>query len=292
MSKVRSILNRVFTQTSSTRQYRAMRKAVFATAILATIAISISTIQISRNGLPLFTFRAGGVGETAGTETDQMFLAKQHRFIPAVLDRSFTTQWHYLKKVIVKPAALLSYRTYTIRPGDTLSSIAARMYGSAASWPSLWWVNRGQIQNPNNINVGQTIRLDAWHPVASWLTSAADSAIPAPPPTRVVAKTVTNTSSPSHSAPVSTAPVQTSAVSTSGDSAFQACVISRESGGNPDVWNASGHWGLYQFSKETWVAHGGDPALFGNADQAYQNEIFWNTFRADGTSDWAPYDGC
>lgn len=75
-------------------------------------------------------------------------------------------------------------------------------------------------------------------------------------------------------------------------SAFQACVIRAESGGNPNIWNASGHWGLYQFSASTWALHGGDPALFGHASAAYQTQIFWNTYNADGTSDWSPYDGC
>lgn len=75
-------------------------------------------------------------------------------------------------------------------------------------------------------------------------------------------------------------------------SAFQACVIRAESGGDAQVMNSSGHYGLYQFSYSTWTLHGGDPALFGHASAAYQTQIFWNTYRADGTSDWAPYDGC
>lgn len=75
-------------------------------------------------------------------------------------------------------------------------------------------------------------------------------------------------------------------------SSFQACVIRAESGGNPGIWNASGHWGLYQFSYGTWVAHGGAPSLFGHAGGGYQTQVFWSTVRADGGSDWSPYDGC
>ena len=37
--------------------------------------------------------------------------------------------------------------SYTIRPGDTLSQIAARAYGSAADWPAIWWANRRQVVN-------------------------------------------------------------------------------------------------------------------------------------------------
>lgn len=75
-------------------------------------------------------------------------------------------------------------------------------------------------------------------------------------------------------------------------SGIQACIIRAESGGNPQIWNATGHWGLYQFSYGTWVAHGGPPADFGHAGVAEQNQVYYNTVAVDGYSDWAPYDGC
>ena len=75
-------------------------------------------------------------------------------------------------------------------------------------------------------------------------------------------------------------------------SSFQACVIAAESGGDAQIWNASGHYGLYQFSEQTWVAAGGSPSLFGHASAAYQTQVFWDAYRLWGTSPWAPYDGC
>jgi len=69
-------------------------------------------------------------------------------------------------------------------------------------------------------------------------------------------------------------------------------VIARESGGNPNVMNASGHYGLYQFSYSTWAAYGGNPADFGHASVAEQNQVFANAIAAGGQSNWAPYDGC
>jgi transglycosylase-like protein len=93
-------------------------------------------------------------------------------------------------------------------------------------------------------------------------------------------------SSPRHSAPrLQSAPVQAT-------SSFQECVITRESGGNAQIWNASGHYGLYQFSYSTWVAAGGAPGAFGHASAGYQTEVFWMAYRLWGTSPWAPYDGC
>ena len=69
-------------------------------------------------------------------------------------------------------------------------------------------------------------------------------------------------------------------------------MIARESGGNSQVMNSSGHYGLYQFSAGTWAAYGGNPADFGNASVAEQNQVFDNAIAAGGESNWAPYDGC
>jgi resuscitation-promoting factor RpfB len=75
-------------------------------------------------------------------------------------------------------------------------------------------------------------------------------------------------------------------------SGFQACVISRESGGDSQVMNSTGHYGLYQFSASTWAAAGGNPNDFGHASVAEQNLVFAQAYAAFGTSPWAPYDGC
>ncbi len=56
--------------------------------------------------------------------------------------------------------------------------------------------------------------------------------------------------------------------------------------------NGTGHYGLYQFSAGTWAAYGGNPADFGNASVAEQNQVFANALAAGGESNWAPYDGC
>jgi hypothetical protein len=91
---------------------------------------------------------------------------------------------------------------------------------------------------------------------------------------------------------VQAAPAQTASTYTGSTGSFQACVIAAESGGNSQVMNASGHYGLYQFSASTWAAYGGNPADFGNASVAEQNQVFANAMAAGGESNWAPYDGC
>jgi hypothetical protein len=75
-------------------------------------------------------------------------------------------------------------------------------------------------------------------------------------------------------------------------SGFQRCVITRESGGNSQVMNASGHYGLYQFSASTWQAYGGSAGSFGHASASEQTRVFDNAMAQGGQSNWSPYDGC
>lgn len=120
---------------------------------------------------------------------------------------------------------------------------------------------------------------------------------PAPAPAPSTASTASYGGSYSSASTAAAAPAptqQTQAPSSYSGStgSFQACVIARESGGNSQVMNSSGHYGLYQFSASTWAAYGGNPADFGNASVAEQNQVFANAMAAGGESNWAPYDGC
>ena len=74
---------------------------------------------------------------------------------------------------------------------------------------------------------------------------------------------------------------------------FAQCVIQRESGGRSQVMNPTGHYGLYQFAYGTWVAYGGNPAAFGHASVAQQNQVFAKAMATPGgANNWRPYDGC
>jgi len=50
-------------------------------------------------------------------------------------------------------------RTYTVRSGDSLSSIAQRLYGNPALWTWLWHVNSATVSNPNSIFVGEVLKV-------------------------------------------------------------------------------------------------------------------------------------
>lgn len=159
---------------------------------------------------------------------------------------------------------------YTVRSGDTLAGIAGREYGNAGCWPGIYAANTRTVRNPNVIYVGQTL------------------GIPAACGTRVAsAVTVTDVVKP---APAARA--QTDGSGYSIDSSFESCVIARESGGNAQVMNSTGHYGLFQFSASTWAEYGGAPSEFGDASAAEQVRVFDNAMAVGGEYNWAPYDGC
>jgi LysM repeat protein len=180
---------------------------------------------------------------------------------------------------------------YTVRPGDTLSSIAGQFYHNPAAWPVIYWGNRDTLRWANIIDVGQVLRIPA-----------EPAHVPSAP--RELAPPVHTASyAPRHAAPA--APVQADPVSQSSPvqtdgyysgaypgGAFGSCVVARESGGDPQIWNASGHYGLYQFAYSTWVAYGGVPSEFGDATVPEQNAVFATALAEGGEDNWAPYDGC
>jgi hypothetical protein len=192
-----------------------------------------------------------------------------------------------------KPSSSIPSR-YTVQPGDSLSSIAGRLYHNAAAWPVLYWGNHGQIRWADIIMAGQVLRVPA--EPARVPAAPAQLAPPPPPPVHTAAAYTPRHASPAPAAaqpavPANTVPITTLSGGWPGG-AFGNCVVQRESGGNPNVWNASGHWGLYQFSASTWAKYGGNPADFGSASVAVQEQVFMNALAQGGASNWAPYDGC
>jgi LysM repeat protein len=175
---------------------------------------------------------------------------------------------------------------YTVKSGDTLASIAQHLYHSADYWPVLFEANKGSVKYANDITAGQVLTVPA---KPAKVPSAPQVLAPAAAPTT---STASSGGSYSSATTTETAPVQTDSVSTGSDGSFQSCVIAAESGGNAQVTNGSGHYGLYQFSASTWAEYGGNPAEFGDATAAEQNQVFDNAIAAGGQSNWSAYDGC
>ena len=174
----------------------------------------------------------------------------------------------------------LALAAVLVQPGNTLSQIAANHGVSLAALEAA----NPQISDYNLIYPGESINLPGG-------TSDPAPGTPAPaqqsaPATAAQYQQPAQPAASSYSSPASTAAVTAPAGS------FQSCVIQHESGGDAQVMNSTGHYGLYQFSASTWAASGGNPADFGHASVAEQNQVFQNAYAQYGTSPWGPYDGC
>jgi nucleoid-associated protein YgaU len=190
--------------------------------------------------------------------------------------------------------------SYTVRSGDSLSGIAQHFYHSSSAWPVIFWTNHGQIRWANEISTGQVLRIPvkpATIPAAPGQLGPAAAPVAAPAYVAAVQSAPVESApvqaAPAQAAPAQAAPAQAAPVTTySGGSGLQQCIISAESGGNSQVMNSSGHYGLYQFSASTWQEYGGSAGSFGNASVAEQNQVFNTAIAAGGASNWTPYDGC
>jgi len=183
-------------------------------------------------------------------------------------------------KRAVHTAAPAKPASYTVRSGDSLSSIAGKVYHKQNAWPVLYWANRDKIRWANIVSEGQVLKVPA---MPAKIPAAPSQLGPAPAAAPVAA---------SAAAPTQATSSVSGSYSGGASSSFEACVIARESGGNAQVMNSSGHYGLYQFSASTWVAYGGSAADFGHASAAEQHQVFSNAVAQGGQSNWSPYDGC
>jgi len=186
---------------------------------------------------------------------------------------------------------------YTVQPGDSLAAIAGRVYHNQAAWPVLYWANHSQIHWADAIQPGQVLQV----PVEpSRIPSPPASLGPTPAP---VPETAVQVGAPSASqqpasstsqdfVPAAVTDESSSYTGGTPGGAFGQCVVERESGGDTQAVNGSGHYGLYQFSASTWAEYGGNPADFGDASAAEQNQVFANALAAGGESNWSAYDGC
>jgi LysM repeat protein len=192
---------------------------------------------------------------------------------------------------VQKSMAAAAPVSYTVQPGDSLSAIAGRFYHNPDAWPALYWANQDKIQWANDIQAGQVLTIP---PEPAQIPSPPAQLAPAYVPKHASTQPVVAQSGPppaTASAPVPAAPDDSYTGGVPGG-AFGQCVVSRESGGQAQIMNSTGHYGLYQFSSSTWAEYGGNPADFGDASAAEQNQVFANALAAGGESNWAPYDGC
>ncbi len=198
----------------------------------------------------------------------------------------------------------------TVHPGDSLSKIAvAQCGGKVNDWTGIYAHNKAVIgSNPNLIQPGMRLKVVCKDP--HYLLVLGHAPAPAAPSVTHQASSyacgdgdgdgydmpcsdLAGAAAPVQAAqPAAPAATYGSASYGGAPGSFQACVIARESGGNPSAVNASsGAGGLYQFLQSTWTALGfpGSPA---GAPVSEQNAAFAKEYAQSGTSAWGPYDGC
>lgn len=185
---------------------------------------------------------------------------------------SATQELAHYKSMMPK---LRTEKVYIVKKGQSLSSISEIVYGSAEYWPALYYANH--IRNANEIFVDHKLRIPP-----------KPRHIPRLPFIKTIS-TVAHVTTPVNTQP---APVNPGPLPPVGG--FEACVIERESGGDPTAYNtSSGASGLFGMLLSTWDSLGlGYPGGASTAPVSVQDQGFNILYARDGTSPWAPYDGC
>jgi len=181
--------------------------------------------------------------------------------------------------ILLQPVAHQGPAGYTVRPGDSLSAIAAHAYGSAGDWPAVWWANRHHVANPDVIAAGQRLRLPASGRVPAWMARAALAAIPGPAPSAPVSAPQAAPAAPAQAA---------GAVPASTGGANWSAIAACESGGNWSANTGNGFYGGLQFTEQTWLAYGGGQyAPSANlATPAQQIAVAQRVLAAQGIGAW------
>ena len=178
---------------------------------------------------------------------------------------------------VVETAALTEV---TVAHGNSLSELAGRYCDNPGTWTG--WYNRNKKTiggNPDDIYPGQKLIPDC-REEKIWLPRTAYRQVYQAPQHG------------SYQARSSYSGGSYGNVNPGGYSGMEQCIITRESGGQSQVMNSSGHYGLFQFDYGTWVSGGGNGADFGHASVGEQQRVFQNVYAARGAEPWAPSDGC
>jgi len=120
---------------------------------------------------------AGEVGGTEGDVAEQLVrLTRENNMLRKQLEAAGGAAAPSVKTLLTKPPAPRPVpavaqpaepvkavpaakppRTYTVRPGDTLSRIAGSVYGDTTKWRKIYDANRDQMRNETDMKVGQSL---------------------------------------------------------------------------------------------------------------------------------------
>lgn len=254
----------------------------------------IVTLALAAFAITLAWLADGGQAEAAPAAYHAPAAAAAPAAVPEPPDKARLARVAH-GAVVRQAAAILAAHTYTVRSGDSLSTVAARRCGQARFWTGIYAASRAHgwtAKNANVLSKGQHLYLSCTYDARSLRFA------PAPPPPPVLAVAAVATARTGGSARTYHRVASSSSSSGYGNvnpgsyGGYRQCVISRESGGQSQVMNGSGHYGLYQFDYGTWVSGGGSGGSFGHASVSEQNRVFAAVYAARGTQPWTPSDGC
>ncbi len=63
------------------------------------------------------------------------------------------------RRTAPRPTAPSRQRTYTVQKGDSLTRIAERIYGDKRKWEAIYSANRDTLKRPNELRIGQVLRI-------------------------------------------------------------------------------------------------------------------------------------
>jgi LysM repeat protein len=152
--------------------------------------------------------------------------------------------------------------TYTVQPGDSLSSIAQNVLGDSNDWQELYSLNASQITDPNVIYANEVLQL----PLQTSQATAQDAVYSSSSSDNYVSQSVGEQKVPQPTVPVYTPPatnyargegayigvVDSAAALYGVDPALMVRIIECESGFNPNAYNPSGATGIAQFMPGTY----------------------------------------
>jgi LysM repeat protein len=186
-------------------------------------------------------------------------------------------------------------RWVTVRPGDTLSGIAAAHH---MTWEAIYATppNMNVLSDPNLLTVGERLRIPA-NPrfraaqfTAKYAGRLAEEFGTDPAPAREEQAPVSQQQADPAQTGQAAADAQTQPSEggslTAGMSSFEQCVAFRESTDTPTDPD-----GLFGILPSTWESLGYSGTA-GEASVAEQEAAFNKLYAEEGTQPWAPYDGC
>jgi LysM repeat protein len=176
--------------------------------------------------------------------------------VPVALPATTVAEQAHTDAVVQQSAP--ATRTYTVRAGDTLSSIAQDVYGDPADWTWIYDANKSVVSNPNDIYAGEVLTIPSGPPAST--TSYT--------PKHAAATLTSSTTSLSGTLGCSGLEALWEAAGGSHAAAFTAAEIAMaESGGNQYALSPTDDYGYWQIN----ASHGPAEATFnpiGNARAA------------------------